>query len=83
MRFAGEALRSALDAAGVSQALVAYRTGLSTKHVNRLAQDKVVLTVDVAARIEAEFPAVSAEALLVAQVRNQLATSRSRPSGQG
>lgn len=74
--FAGDLLRSELDAAGVSQALLAARTGMSAKHVNQLVQDKAPLSIPVALRIEEAVPAISAEALLIEQVRNQLAMAR-------
>lgn len=79
--YAGAALRSALRAARISQAALARATGISTKHINQLTRDYVPLTVDVAVRIEEAVPAISAEQLLVMQVREQLATRRCQRSG--
>ena len=45
-------LRRELDARGLSQAELARRTELSTKHVNQLLQGNSALTADVATRLE-------------------------------
>lgn len=66
------ALQDGLDEAGVSQALLSSMTGLSTKHINRLIKGKARLSVDAAVRIEMAVPSISAEALLIAQVREEL-----------
>jgi plasmid maintenance system antidote protein VapI len=79
---AGRMLREALEAADVSQALLAYRTSISTKHINQLVQDKAPLSVAVALRIEDAVPSISAEALLVEQVRSDLARKRGRRSSR-
>lgn len=69
----GKALQDGLDAAGVSQAFLASRAGISTKHINQLVKGNARLSVDVAVRIEAAVPSISCEALLIAQVRQELA----------
>lgn len=69
----GASLQCGLDAAGVSQALLAHRTGISTKHVNQLIKGKARLSVDVAVRIEMAVPAISAEGLLIDQLRQEIA----------
>jgi len=66
------ALRRALERNDIPQALLAYRTGLTTKHVNRVVQGMAPLSVDVAVRIQNAFPKISAEELLVSQVREQV-----------
>jgi plasmid maintenance system antidote protein VapI len=45
-------LARALEAQGVAQADVARRSGLSTKHINQLAQGHAPMSVDVALRLE-------------------------------
>jgi HTH-type transcriptional regulator/antitoxin HigA len=74
----GEDLQRGLDDAGLSQAYLAERTGLSTKHINLLVKGRARLSVDVAVRIESVVPTISAEALLIAQVRQELADYNSR-----
>jgi plasmid maintenance system antidote protein VapI len=69
----GEMLQQGLDDAGMSQALLAYGTGLSAKHINWLIKGRARLSVEVAVRIEMMLPDISAEALLIAQVRQELA----------
>lgn len=69
----GDALQRALDVAEVSQALLSYRTGISTKHINQVIKGKCRLSVDMAIRIEMAVPSVSAEQLLIAQVRQEIA----------
>lgn len=84
MRAAGEALRLGLEAAEVSQALLAYRTGLSTKHINQLVKGKVPLSIEVAVMVEEAVPAIDAAVLLVLQMQEELdATRTSRRSGRG
>lgn len=68
----GEALQAALDKAGVSQALLAYRTGITTKHINRLVKDKARLSVEVAVQIEEAVPEISAKNLLLHQLRLEI-----------
>lgn len=48
----GETLRDALEAVGMSQADLARRTGLSTKHVNQVIQGVVALTPETALALE-------------------------------
>jgi len=78
MKRAGKALRRGLEDAGVSQALLAYRTGISTKHINLVLQGKARLSVDVAVQIQAAVPGISAEGLLLLQLREELAEARRR-----
>jgi HTH-type transcriptional regulator / antitoxin HigA len=78
MKRAGEALRRDLEDAGVSQALLAYRTGISTKHINLVLQGKARLSVDVAVQIQAAVPSISAEGLLLLQLRDEIAEARRR-----
>lgn len=70
------AIRAALEAADVSQAMLAVATGLTTKHVNQVCQGNAPLSVDVALRIESALPALSAEDLMVAQTRAQVRAAR-------
>lgn len=65
-------LRAALELEGVSQALLAYRTGLSAKHVNQMVQDKAPISAAVAVRIQLALSTVSAEDLMIAQAREQV-----------
>jgi plasmid maintenance system antidote protein VapI len=65
-------LRKALERNDIPQALLAYRTGLTTKHVNRVVQGAAPLSVPVAVRIQEAFPSISAEELMVAQAREQV-----------
>lgn len=69
----GVLIQDGLDAAGVSQSLLARTTGLTAKHVNQLVKGHARLSVDVAVRIELAVPSISAEGLLIAQVRRELA----------
>jgi DNA-binding transcriptional regulator YdaS (Cro superfamily) len=71
-----EALRTGLKLAGVSQAWLAQRAGLSAKHVNQLLMGKVPLSVNVALRIERAIVTVSAEELMVAQAREQVRAAK-------
>src|SRR3954452_10517712 len=48
----GETLRDTLDALDMTQADLARRTGLSTKHINQLVQGAVGLTPDTALALE-------------------------------
>jgi HTH-type transcriptional regulator/antitoxin HigA len=48
----GETLRETLDALDMSQAQLAARTGLSTKHVNQIIQGHAVLTHETAIALE-------------------------------
>lgn len=48
----GEILKEELDEQQVSQADLARRTGLSTKHVNQIVQGVVALSPDIAVRLE-------------------------------
>jgi plasmid maintenance system antidote protein VapI len=69
----GEVLQHELDAAGVSQAWLARQTGLTTKHINQIIMGRARLSVDVAVRIEMAMPAISAEGLLITQIRQEIA----------
>lgn len=55
---AGQMLQDLLDKNEIPQALLAYRTGLTTKHVNFLVKGKAPLSVEVAVLIEDAFPQV-------------------------
>lgn len=48
----GETLRETLDALDMSQAQLAARTGLSTKHINQIIQGQAVLTHETAISLE-------------------------------
>lgn len=72
MNAAADLLRAALDEEGVSQALLAYRTGLTPKHINQLVHGKAPLSVAVALRLQLALSTVSAEDLMVAQARDQV-----------
>jgi HTH-type transcriptional regulator / antitoxin HigA len=48
----GETLRDRLDELGMTQAELAVRTGLTTKHINQVLQGVVPLSADVAQRLE-------------------------------
>lgn len=48
----GETLRDRLDELGMTQAELAVRTGLTTKHVNQVLQGVVPLSAEVAQRLE-------------------------------
>lgn len=68
----GDLLRHGLYEAGVRQAWLARTTGLTPKHVNQLIMGRARLTVEVAVRIEMAVPSISAEGLLIAQVRREI-----------
>lgn len=69
----GELLRQELTVAGISQAALARKLGLTTKHINQLVQGHARLSVDVAVRIEMAIPSISAEGLLIGQTRWEIA----------
>jgi HTH-type transcriptional regulator/antitoxin HigA len=48
----GETLRDTLEALDMTQADLARRTGLSTKHINQLVQAAVALTPDTAMALD-------------------------------
>jgi plasmid maintenance system antidote protein VapI len=48
----GEILKAALDCLGMSQAELSRRTGLSTKHVNQVAQGVATLSIETAIKVE-------------------------------
>lgn len=48
----GESLRETLDALGMSQAELAQRTGLSTKHINQIVQGVAALSAETALALE-------------------------------
>ena len=76
MTAVADALRAALNLEGVSQAQLARATGLTTKHVNQLMTGKVALSVDVALRMEAVIPRLSAENLMISQAREQVRAAK-------
>lgn len=69
----GDLLQHGLYEAGVRQAWLARNTGLTPKHVNQLIKGHARLSVDVAVRIEMAVPSISAEGLLIAQIRQEIA----------
>lgn len=75
---APDMLREAIELQGVSQAWLARQTGLSNKHVNQVIMGRVPFSVDVALRIECAMPTLSAEDLMIAQVRTQVREARMR-----
>lgn len=70
---AGELLRQGLEDAGRLQASVCRATGISQKHLSRVILGRVRLSAQVAVRLEQEVPSLSAETLLIAQVRQEIA----------
>lgn len=70
-----ELLQRELTARHLTQADLARRTGLSTKHVNQLMQDKVPLSVDIAGKLERVL-GVQAELLLAWDASARLTTAR-------
>lgn len=73
---AGGVLLEALRSAGMPQAELARRTGLSPKHVNWIIKARAPMTAAVAVRIERALGTVTAEDLMAAQVRTDLAEAR-------
>jgi plasmid maintenance system antidote protein VapI len=67
-----EALRGVLAVIGMSQAELARRSGLSTKHINQLLQGNVHLTTGVAVIIADAI----AEHLLSLELNSQLQAAR-------
>jgi addiction module HigA family antidote len=65
----GELLQQELDNADVSQSSLARQLGISPKHINQVIKGHARLSVDVAVRIEMAIPSISAEGLLIAQIR--------------
>ena len=65
----GKLLQRGLDDADTSQSSLARQLGLSTKHINQVVRGHARLSVDVAVRIEMVIPSISAEGLLIAQIR--------------
>lgn len=72
MNAAADLLRAALEAEDIGQSWLAWRTGLTPKHINQVMQGKAPLSVAVAVRIQRALPGVTAEELMVAQVREQV-----------
>lgn len=68
-------LRDALTDSGMTQVELAERSGLSTKHVNGVILGKNRFSVEVAVRLECALHLVglTAEELLIAQVRCEIA----------
>jgi HTH-type transcriptional regulator/antitoxin HigA len=77
----GETLRETLDALDMSQAQLAQRTGMSTKHVNQILQGQAALTHDTAILLE-RTTGVAARFWnnLEAQYRDHLAREHERQS---
>jgi HTH-type transcriptional regulator/antitoxin HigA len=80
----GETLRETLDALDMSQAQLAQRTGMSTKHVNQILQGQAALTHDTAILLE-RTTGVAARFWnnLEAQYRDHLAREHERQSLAG
>jgi plasmid maintenance system antidote protein VapI len=74
----GQALQRILDENEISQALLAYRTGLTTKHVNQVVKDHARLSAYVAVQMEGAFPVINAKHLLLHQLRIDLAAARAK-----
>jgi plasmid maintenance system antidote protein VapI len=74
----GQLLQETLDKNEISQALLAYRTGLSTKHVNFLVKGRSPISVEVAVLIEDAFPEVKTFPLLLAQLRQEVAGAKAK-----
>lgn len=74
----GDLLLAALQARGMPQAWLARRTGLSTKHINWLVKGRSPFTAQVAVLIEDALPGVTAEELMVAQVRADIDRARTQ-----
>jgi len=74
----GQKLQQLLDENEISQALLAYRTGLTTKHINQLVKGKAALSVEVALLIEEKFTQIKAFPLLMAQLRQDVAKVKMR-----
>ena len=74
----GQKLQQLLDENEISQALLAYRTGLTTKHINQLVKGKAALSVEVALLIEEKFPQIDAFHLLMLQLRQDIARVKMR-----
>ena len=68
----GDLLRQGLKDAGRYQASVARAAGISYKHLSRVVMGTASLSVQIAVRLEVEVPTISAEALLIAQVREEI-----------
>lgn len=73
----GDLLRRELGARGLSQAELAARTGLSTKHVNQVVQGVVPLSTSTALLIERAL-GLSAELLTAIEAGHQATTGRAR-----
>lgn len=69
----GNLIRQGIKDAGRAQASVARATGISQKHLSQLIIGKCRLSAQIAVRLEMEVPTISAEALLIAQVRAEIA----------
>jgi plasmid maintenance system antidote protein VapI len=72
----GQALQKSLDMVGVSQAELARRSGLTTKHVNRMVKDAARVSAYVAVLIEEAVPTINAKHLLLHQLRVDLTEAR-------
>lgn len=72
MSDAGDMIRRDLKDAGRFQSTVAWGMGISEKHLSQLILGRDRLSVQIAVRLEMEVPTISAEALLIAQVREEI-----------
>lgn len=73
----GETLQEALDEREMSQSYLAWATGYTPKHVNRICKGAAPITVDVALALEAEL-GISAEFWLTHQMHYDLHAARER-----
>lgn len=78
MHTVGQELQDLLDKNEISQALLAYRTGLTPKHINCVIKGKAPLSVEVALLIEEAFPEIKAFPLLMVQLRQDIARVKLR-----
>lgn len=69
----GDLIRQGLKDAGRLQASVCRASGISEKHLSQVLLGRCRLSVQIAVRLEMEVPTMSAEALLIAQVREEIA----------
>ena len=83
METVGDLIRQGLKDAGRLQASVCRASGISQKHLSQVLLGKARLSVDIAVRLEIEVPTLSAEALLIAQVRQDIAAYENKGGQHG
>lgn len=72
---AGELIRKALDAKGMTQVELAQQCQLTTKHVSQVVTGRALLSYQVAALIEREI-GLDAGVLMAVEMGRQLAAAR-------